>query len=319
MPVGNPSFGEIASTTLNEHAALLANNIFDNQPYMYWLQQGERVKDFNGGNTIVEPIIHGKNTTVATYAGYDTLAVTAQTGLTAASFDVKQAFATIAIDGFSQMQNAGPQEVIDLLEAKMMQTQESITDFFDEMLINSDGTGNSGKDWLGLLALIGDGTVGPTTVGGIDASDALNSWWRSSLNNAASSALLLSDMATMTNDCSNGTDRPDLILTSQKQYEAYEALLTPQQMFRDESIANAGFRNLLYKDVPVVYDAYVPDDKMLFLNSKYLKLRPNRKTWFTTTPFVRPHNQDAVYAQVLMGGQQTVNSRRRQGMIYGIA
>ena len=53
MPVGNPSFGEIASTTLNEHAALLANNIFDNQPYMYWLQQGDRVNDFNVGNTIV--------------------------------------------------------------------------------------------------------------------------------------------------------------------------------------------------------------------------------------------------------------------------
>jgi hypothetical protein len=318
MALGNPSFDEIASTTLNEHASMLANNVFNNQPYMYWLQQSGRVKDYSGGQQIVEPLIHGLNDTVGTYSGYDTLTVTAQTGISAATFDLKQAYATVAIDGYSQMVNAGAQQVIDLLEAKMMQTQESVTDFFDEMLINSDGTGNSGKDWLGLIALIGDNVVGPATVGGIDGTDALNDWWRSQVNNVAAGALVLSDMATMVNDCSNGTDRPDLILTSQKQYEAYEALLQPQQMFRDESMANAGFRNLLYKDIPIVYDNYVADDDMFFINSKYLKLRPNRGTWFTTTPFVRPHNQDAIYAQVLMGGQQTVTSRRRQGLMHNI-
>ena len=318
MALGNPSFDEIASTTLNEHASMLANNVFNNQPYMYWLQQSGRVKDYSGGQQIVEPLIHGLNDTVGTYSGYDTLTVTAQTGISAATFDLKQAYATVAIDGYSQMVNAGAQQVIDLLEAKMMQTQESVTDFFDEMLINSDGTGNAGKDWLGLIALIGDDTVGPATVGGIDGTDALNDWWRSQVNDVAAGALVLSDMATMVNDCSNGTDRPDLILTSQKQYEAYEALLQPQQMFRDESMANAGFRNLLYKDIPIVYDNYVADDDMFFINSKYLKLRPNRGTWFTTTPFVRPHNQDAIYAQVLMGGQQTVTSRRRQGLMHNI-
>ena len=318
MALGNPSFDEIASTTLNEHASMLANNVFNNQPYMYWLQQSGRVKDYSGGQQIVEPLIHGLNDTVGTYSGYDTLTVTAQTGISAATFDLKQAYATVAIDGYSQMVNAGAQQVIDLLEAKMMQTQESVTDFFDEMLINSDGAGNAGKDWLGLIALIGDDTVGPATVGGIDGTDALNDWWRSQVNDVAAGALVLSDMATMVNDCSNGTDRPDLILTSQKQYEAYEALLQPQQMFRDESMANAGFRNLLYKDIPIVYDNYVADDDMFFINSKYLKLRPNRGTWFTTTPFVRPHNQDAIYAQVLMGGQQTVTSRRRQGLMHNI-
>jgi len=318
MALGNPSFDEIASTTLNEHASMLANNVFNNQPYMYWLQQSGRVKDYSGGQQIVEPLIHGLNDTVGTYSGYDTLTVTAQTGISAATFDLKQAYATVAIDGYSQMVNAGAQQVIDLLEAKMMQTQESVTDFFDEMLINSDGTGNAGKDWLGLIALIGDDAVGPATVGGIDGTDALNDWWRSQVNDVAAGALVLSDMATMVNDCSNGTDRPDLILTSQKQYEAYEALLQPQQMFRDESMANAGFRNLLYKDIPIVYDNYVADDDMFFINSKYLKLRPNRGTWFTTTPFVRPHNQDAIYAQVLMGGQQTVTSRRRQGLMHNI-
>lgn len=318
MVVGNASFGEIASTTLNEHASMLANNIFENQPYMFWLNQAGRVKDYAGGQTIVEPLIHGINSTFSSYSGYDTLAVTAQTGITAAVYTPQQAYVSVAIDGFSQMLNAGPEEVIDLLEAKMMQATETVTQEMDEMLITSDGTGNGGKDWLGLAALVGDGTYGPAFTGGIDASDALNVWWRSQIDDVGTGALILSDMNTMTNDCSNGVDRPDLILTSQKQFEAYENLLAPQQMFRDQSIANAGFRNLLYKDIPIVYDGNVADDDMYFLNSKYIKLRPNRRTWFTTTPFVRPHNQDAIYAQILMGGQQTVNNRARQGIMHNI-
>jgi|TARA_R110000851_G_scaffold42167_6_gene105072 hypothetical protein len=316
MAVGHADFGEVASTTLNEHASMLANNIFENQPYMFFINQAGRVKDFAGGQQIVEPIIYAGNSTFSSYSGYDTLDVTAQTGITAATFAPKQAYASIAIDGYTQMVNAGPEEVIDLLEAKMMQTTETITEEMDQMLITSDGTGNSGKDWLGLAALVGDATVGPATVGGIVVAD--NAWWRSQVDDVGAGALVLSDMNTMVNNCSNGVDRPDLILTSQKQFEAFESLITPQQMFRDQSIANAGFRNLLYKDIPIVYDGNVADDDMYFLNSKYLKLRPNRRTWFTTTPFVRPHNQDAIYAQVLLGGQQTVNNRSRQGLMHNI-
>ena len=37
----------------------------------------------------------------------------------------------------------------------------------------------------------------------------------------------LSDMNTMVNNCSNGVDRPDLILTSQKQFEAFESFDHP--------------------------------------------------------------------------------------------
>jgi len=316
MAVGNADFGEIASTTLNEHASMLANNIFENQPYMFWINQAGRVKDFAGGATIVEPLIYAVNGTFSSYSGYDTLTVTAQEGITTAQYTPQQAYVSIAIDGYSQMLNAGPEAVIDLLEAKMMQATETVTQEMNTMLVTSDGTGNSGKDWLGLQALVGDNVTGLANVGGIVVAD--NAWWRSSVDDVGAGALVLSDMATMVNNVSNGVDRPDLILTSQKQFEAYEALLAPQQMFRDQSIANAGFRNLLYKDIPIIYDTNVADDDMYFLNSKYLKLRPNRRTWFTTTPFVRPHNQDAIYAQILMGGQQTVNNRARQGYMHNI-
>ena len=107
MAVGHADFGEVASTTLNEHASMLANNIFENQPYMVFINQAGRVKDFAGGQQIVEPSIYAGNSTFSSYAGYDTLDVTAQTGITAATFAPKQAYATIAIDGYTQIPQDG--------------------------------------------------------------------------------------------------------------------------------------------------------------------------------------------------------------------
>jgi len=80
----------------------------------------------NGGVKIVEPLIYGTNGTVGSYSGTDTISLTAQSGITAAEYDWKQYAASIAITGIEEAQNNGEQEVINLLEAKIMQAEESI-------------------------------------------------------------------------------------------------------------------------------------------------------------------------------------------------
>ena len=56
-------------------------------------------------------------------------------------------------------------------------------------------------------------------------------------------------------------------------YGAYEASLQALQWFQDDAMANAGFANISYKGILVVYDANCPA-RMYFLNSEYLFLRP---------------------------------------------
>jgi len=319
MAAGNSDFDQILSTTLKNYVPKLADNVFTARPLFYALTNGQTLRRISGGATIVVPIIYGTNSTAGSYAGDDTISTTAQTGITAAEYNWKQYAASVTITGIEEAKNNGEAQIIDLLEGKIMQTEETIIQNMNTMFW-SNGAGNSGKDFFGLNALVGTGNDGPsaTDLGGIDATDADNAWWRSTLTNQ-SGVLDKAAMSKMYNDVSVGNDQPTIIISDQDEYEAYEALLQPQLRYTDAKVADAGFQNLLFKGAPVTYDSDTNlDGKMFFLNTKYLRLVAHTETWFQPTPFVRPTNQDARYAQILCYGQLTISNRSRQGMLYGL-
>jgi len=314
MAAGNADFDAILSTTLKNYIPKLTDNIFSARPLFYALTNGQTIRRISGGAKIVVPLIYGTNSTAASYSGSDTIATTAQTGISAAEYDWKQYAVTITINGIEEAKNNGEAEIIDLLEGKIMQAEETVIENMNDMFFN-DGTGNGGKDWGGLNQLVGTGL----TVGGIDATDGDNSWWRSHLADEGG-ALALASMANVYNTVSVGNDQPTILIASQAVYEAYEALLQPQLRYSDAGTADAGFQNLLYKGAPVTYDTVTGqnDNKIFFLNTKYLRLVAHSDVWFKPTPFVRPTNQDARYAQILSYGNLTTSNRARQGMLYGI-
>jgi len=288
----------------------LTDNVFTARPLTYHLMSKGRIRMLNGGTKIVEPLIYGQNSTVASYSGYDTVSLTPQEGISAAEYDWKQYAASIAISGIEEAKNNGEQEVINLLEAKIMQAEESMREGFNQMFF-SDGTGNSGKNWNGLGNLIESGN----TVGGINSATGQgNDWWRSYEENTAG-ALTLAQMATAYNTVSVGNDHPDMILTTQTLFEKYESLLQPQLRYTDTKTADAGFQNLLFKAAPITYDVHAPAGTMYFINSKYLTLVGHSGKWFENTPFVRPENMDARYALILCYGNLTIRNRAKQGKL----
>ena len=317
MAAGNSDFNEILSTTLKNYVPKLADNVFTARPLFYALTNGQTIRRINGGAKIVVPIIYGTNSTAGSYSGSDTIDTTAQTGITAAEYDWKQYAATVTITGIEEAKNNGEAAIIDLLEGKIMQAEQTIIQNMNTMFY-SNGAGNGGKDFLGLNGLVGTGNDSGSAIGGIDATDSDNSWWRSSLTDQGG-ALTLAAMSTMYNNVSVGNDQPTIIITDQDEYEKYEALLQPNLRYTSADVADAGFQNLLFKGAPVTYDSDTNlDTKMFFLNTKDLRLVAHTETWFQPTPFVRPTNQDARYAQILCYGQLTTSNRSRQGMLYGL-
>ena len=315
MPV-NSNFDEILSTTLNNYIPKLTDNVFSARPLFYALTNGQTIRRISGGAKIVAPILYGDNSTAASYTGSELLDVAAQTGISAAEFDWKQYAATVTITGIEEAKNNGEAEIIDLLEGKIMQTEETIIENMNTMLWG-DGLGNSGKDWNGIANLV-DSTG---TVGGIDSTGAGNSFWTSTETAATGTPanLTLAQMATLYNDVSVGNDQPTIVITSQSGYQAYEALLQPQLRYTDATTADAGFQNLLFKGAPVTFDSSATSGVMYMLNNKYLRLVAHSDVWFKPTPFVRPTNQDARFAQILCYGNLTVTNRARQGKLTGIA
>ena len=319
MAAGNSNFDEILSTTLKNYIPKLTDNIFSARPLFYALTNGQTIRRISGGAKIVVPVIYGTNSTAGSYAGTDTISITAQTGISAAEYDWKQYAATVTINGMEEAKNSGEAQIIDLLEGKIFQTQETIIENMNTMFY-ADGTGNSNKDMLGLSVLAGDITA---TVGGIDSSDSDNDWWRPTVRNGPADsgpgALAIATMGTLYNSVSVGNDQPTIIITDQTEYEAYEELLETNIRYTDTDMADGGFQNLLFKGAPVTFDSDTNlATKMYFLNTKYIQLVAHSDVWFKPTPFVRPTNQDAVFSQLLCYGELTTSNRARQGLLRNL-
>ena len=304
---GNSNFDTLLSTTLANYRSTLTDNVFTARPLTFKLMEKGRIRMLNGGTKIIEPLIYGQNDTVGSYSGFDTIALTPQTGISAAEYEWKQYAASISMSGIEEAKNNGEQEIINLLEAKIMQAEESLREGFNQMFF-ADGTGNSGKNWNGLANLV----EATGTVGNIDPTT--NSWWASYEENT-SAALTLAQMSTAYNTVSVGNDHPDVLLTTQTLFEKYEALLMPLLRYTDSKTADAGFQNLLFKSAPVMYDVHCPAGTFFFLNSKYITLVGHSGKWFQQTEFIRPEDLDARYALIMCYGNLTLRNRAKQGKL----
>ena len=114
--MSNPNFDQLLATTLANYRDQLTDNVFTARPLTYFLTDKGRIRMIDGGTKIVEPLIYGTNSTVSSYAGYDTIGLTAQDGITAAEFEWKQYAASIAISGIEEAKNNGDQAILNLLE-----------------------------------------------------------------------------------------------------------------------------------------------------------------------------------------------------------
>lgn len=315
MATGNPDFDAILSTTLKRYTPRIEDNIFKNLPLLYFLQEADHIDEVDGGEQLVDPLMYGKNSTAGSYSGYDNIDTTPQEGITSAVYDWRQFAASVAISGLEEIKNHGDAAVIRLLDAKVQQAEMSIEESMEEMFF-LDGSGNSSKDWFGLAYFIPDD---PTTgsVGGIDRSVSTNSWWRPTCTNVAG-VLTIDAMSKLYNTVSKGKDHPDFGLSTEPIYRAYEALLQPQLRFADSKTADAGFENLLYKSMPLMFSDYCQSGDLYYLNSRYLRLQRHSQVWFQNSPFVKPHGQDARYSLILSAGNLTASNCQRLGKLYGL-
>lgn len=297
----------VLATTINHFIPKLEDNIFSSKPFLYALQSGGRIQNFHG-NSIEVPLMYAEVANKGSYSESDVFAQAAETGIGNANFTWKQYYALISFTGLELAKNSGKEAVISLLKARMQQAELTIAENLDEMLLG-DGTGNSSKDWDGLKKIAG--TV-DNSVGGLDSTTY--TWWDPVVD-ATSAVLSLARMRTVYNSASEGNDHPNLILTTQTGYEAYEAFLTSGTRYEDPQYADAGFQNLLFKGAPITFDTYVTAEHMYFLNLEYITLAKLDDVWFSASDFLMPTNQDVKYKHIRCYGNLVVSNRSRQGAI----
>ncbi len=312
----------LLSTTLEKYLEkAFQEQIFTSRVLLWILKSSGRILNADGGVSVLEPIVNDDAPNVGSYADYDVFATDPNRGFGMAEFGWRQFYGLIHISGIERAMNQGEAAIINLLQARVTQLEQTMSEYINKMLF-SNGTGNGGKDFDGLSLMI-DAT---STVGGLDR--ATEAYWRSKVTdgNAATNGLIAA-MRTMYNDVSEGNDHPTNLLTVQAVYEQYENLLQPQIRYTDTKMADAGFQNLLFKGAPIAFDRFADygftedgvataKDPIWFLNMKYLALRKLAGTWFKSGDLLQPTNQDAFYKSVLSYGNMTVSQPRRLGVLH---
>jgi hypothetical protein len=335
MALGNPTFTTFFSSTIRNYKKKLVENLLNQQALFWQLNQRGFVQEDKGGRSIVTPLMYGENSTVQSYAGWDLLDVTPQQGMTSAEYDWKFIAGSVTISGEEEFKNSGDKNrIFNLLEAKIRQLELSMQLEMNLQLF-ADGTGNGGKDITGLKLAVEDGASW-STYGGINRNTTGNEWWRNQFTDfdtyagaggstffgaykSGSSINGIAAMRNMYNKCSIGNATPSLIVTTQDIYEAYEADGEgKKQRLVDTKMYDAGFQNIMFKNTPMIFDEDMQSEEMLFLNADFLKFVVGKGRNFTTTPFVKPQNQDAKVSQVLWAGNIVTTKADVHGRITKI-
>jgi len=80
MATGNPNYNALLSSTLQNYRNTYIDNVSQSYLLMYWLTTQGRKRTIDGGESITEQLMYGKNTTVRSYDGYEVLDTTPQEG-----------------------------------------------------------------------------------------------------------------------------------------------------------------------------------------------------------------------------------------------
>ena len=320
--MASPNLSEIITTTLRNRTGKLADNVLDNNAILYRLKQRGTAKPAAGGRTLVQELSYSENSTFMWYSGYDTLDVSAQDVMTAAEFDWKQAAVAVTISGLEQLQNAGKEKILDLLESRISIAEKTMMNKIS-LGCYADGTGNGGKEIGGLQLLVADlPTSG--TVGGINR--ATWTFWRNYYRDSSDNSITLSattiqsEMNIAYSNIVRGTDRPDLIITDNNLWLFYLGSLQAIQRITNEKMASAGFTNLKYMDADVVLDGgqggNCPSNHMYFLNTDYIHYRPHSERNMVTLGGERMNtNQDAIVKLIGWAGNMTASNCSLQGVL----
>ncbi len=310
-----------------------------------------KASSFNG-ERMKFPVKYSKNGTGTSFAGFDTFSTAATDNRINLQFVPKFYQMTVALPLDELSANATEEQTLNLAKIELASTAQDMADDIGT-LFYSDGTGNSSKDFLGLEAIVDDGT-NASTYGTLARSTYTT---LKSTVTASSGTLSLAKMSTLYNAATSGSQMPTLGLCTEAIFALYEQLLQPQErvvktvsQFSSQGnmgkagtglTGGTGFTGLYFKGFPILADEKSPTGILYFVNENFLDFYalPMAKTTpvkfrsqdiqgndyssveglgFSWSDWVIPTNAAAVVGHVYLGGELISANPKRHAKLTGI-
>jgi len=322
--MASPNTSEITTSTLRNRSKDIQDAALNSIALFAKAKEYGFYKKISGGEDIVLPLTYQLNQTAMRYSGYDPLDVTPQDVLTAAHYAWKQYAVSVVASGLeTDIQNTGPEQLIDLLDVRMGNAEDSLIDL---VVTDAYGTGTTTNAINGLGNLIPDApTTG--TVGNI--SRDTYSWWQSYKyagvadgGVAVSATNILSYFNKVYLGCTRGKERPRLIVCDNTYFGYYWQAAQAIQRLADGPTAKMGFKSLAYLggDAEVIFDGgvggHATSSHAWFINPKTIKLcYAANRNFVPLDPKRFSINQDASVSLLAWAGNFAIHNSKLNGVL----
>lgn len=322
MAIGNPNFGNLYSTAVDNYTDSLKDNYTKNSKLLEFLKKSGNVKTEDGGVEILQNLEMAENGAYNRYDGAQAWDLESKKFATAASFARKKVAVTMVVTGSELMANEGKSRMIDLIAAKLKNGAKTLQ---NGLAADVYSDGSDALQIGGLRYLVSD-TPSSGIVGGIDPSDSDNTWWRNYKGTCTFATDNLPQVfQTAILNCTRNNDTPKAIFVDNTFYSNYFGQLQAQQRFVSTE-GKGGFMELSINGLPIFCDqgiaastmqGSVPANHAYFLNTDFIYLRPHVRRNPAKKERVNSINQDLYSEAWLWAGNMTTSGRAFQGVVVG--
>ncbi len=311
------------TTTWQLRRKELYDQIFNATPFFHLLMRKGKIRHETGGAFIEENLRYDKNATIKFIGRGGVVTISDTDALTVSKWDWKYLTGHIVRHFTDFQQNRGKSQLINRVQSDIDNLRDSTIDKLDVASFG-DGTGDDGKAIDGLGNIVATTTTSGI-VGTIDR--ATNPWWRNqvySMSGEDVSIYLLKRMRNMFNTCGllgEGVSRfPDLLVTTQTIYEAYEEEAEEVYHITDNKLADLGFGDLAFKTRPITWSPSATSGMLWFLNTNFLGFVVDDIKWLSLGDWLPIYDQPESYVAHMMSVGNIVGScMPKQGKLHSIS
>lgn len=322
LPSISEGLDNLYTTTWQNMKNKVADQVFDGSPFWFWLRDKGKLKTQEGGKWISEPLRFAKSERIKYIGRGGTVVLSDQEFLSVATYEWRYLTDSIVRFGVDDQQNRGKHEIINLMNAKLDTSKDSLADEMELSLFDDDGSRST--DALAFNSLKDIVADDPTTgtVGGIDRST--NSWWQNQFKDMAGLSFAVHgniEMRTMFNNCGKNLKGqfPDIIVSGQTPYERYEDSVQEQKRITNQKLGDAMFENIQFKGIPMVWSPGCANTRMYFLNTGFFSFTYDPAMFFDMTEWKPiPDQVNDKAAQVITAGNLVSGRLRVHGVLFNL-
>ncbi len=328
-------YTEATIATDKYFAPKVVDQFFNESAILHVMRKNAKL--LSGGTSIEMPGLFDESPDFAWFTKAETYTASDAQTFDSASLDWKLGTVPVVIFHQDLLMNAeSKQKRMDHVAQKNIGAAKTMADRFSRGMFAIDYSNSKAIDSIDRA--VNDDTGSSET--GYDvksyanltrASTAPGSLWNAKVDRA-STTLGLDTLQTSYGNASEGSESPNLICSNQLSYNRYWNLLTPIQRLGSDSLGKAGFRSLLFNEVPWVIDEHIAGgantnndsddtdggDYIYMLNMNHIRIHAHKMAFFTFEHAPMPVNQWVHIGRYYFMGNVVCDAPRYQAKLTKI-